>query len=227
MSTLKRAYLLLYNSAQVYGWLFMLVQCLLAFQRSYHSGSLVPLTKIYSACDWYLLVFQTAAILEIFHAMFGIVKANPVLTGFQVFSRLFVTWGIVYSVRQTQSHYSVLICVFAWSLTEVIRYSYYAFSLFNAAPYFLTWCRYTFFIVLYPIGVVGELWSVFFSLSFSATLFRLALPNKLNVSFYYPYLLLVCMVTYIPVFPQLYLHMFAQRRKLLGSGEKKTGEHTE
>ena len=76
--------------------------------------------------------------------------------------------------------------IFAWSLTEVIRYSYYGFSQFGArparrgpraattllvwsdapprarvragtAPYVLTWPRYTFFFVLYPLGVASEL----------------------------------------------------------------------
>jgi very-long-chain (3R)-3-hydroxyacyl-CoA dehydratase len=55
----------------------------------------------------------------------------------------------------------------AWSVTEVIRYSFYAFTLLGSVPYFLTWCRfarlfdafdltafrYTFFIIVYPIGV--------------------------------------------------------------------------
>ena len=42
--------------------------------------------------------------------------------------------------------------VLAWSITEVIRYAFYALNLFNAAPYILLWCRYTFFYILYPIG---------------------------------------------------------------------------
>jgi very-long-chain (3R)-3-hydroxyacyl-CoA dehydratase len=46
--------------------------------------------------------------------------------------------------------------VFAWSLTEVIRYSFYAFSLIGLEPYPLLWLRYTTFFLLYPIGAGSE-----------------------------------------------------------------------
>ena len=46
--------------------------------------------------------------------------------------------------------------VFAWSLTEVIRYSFYACSLLGKEPYTLLWLRYTTFFVLYPIGAGSE-----------------------------------------------------------------------
>ena len=40
------------------------------------------------------------------------------------------------------------------------NFSYYAFSQLNMAPYVLTYLRYTLFIVLYPIGVTGEIMSI-------------------------------------------------------------------
>jgi hypothetical protein len=36
---------------------------------------------------------------------------------------------------------------------QVIRYSWYALKDISGAPFALTWCRYTFFYVLYPLGV--------------------------------------------------------------------------
>ncbi len=47
----------------------------------------------------------------------------------------------------------VLLVCFAWSVTEVVRYSYYAFNILGFVPYLLTWCRYSLFIILYPLGV--------------------------------------------------------------------------
>ena len=41
-----------------------------------------------------------------------------------------------------------------------LGFSYYAFSQLNMAPYVLTYLRYTLFIVLYPIGVTGEIMSI-------------------------------------------------------------------
>ena len=46
--------------------------------------------------------------------------------------------------------------VFAWSFTEVIRYSFYAFSLFGTEPYPLVYLRYTTFYLLYPLGAGSE-----------------------------------------------------------------------
>jgi len=44
----------------------------------------------------------------------------------------------------------------AWSTTEVIRYSFYAFTLLGHVPYQLLWLRYTTFYLLYPIGAASE-----------------------------------------------------------------------
>ena len=53
--------------------------------------------------------------------------------------------------------------VFAWSLTEVIRYSYFALSLSmsGATPKFMVWLRYNTFFVLYPMGIASEVGLVY------------------------------------------------------------------
>ena len=48
---------------------------------------------------------------------------------------------------------------------------------------------------------------------------RLDMPNKLNVTFNLYVVTLMVMLYYIPGFPPMYFHMFAQRRKVLGRGE--------
>ena len=45
---------------------------------------------------------------------------------------------------------------FAWSITEIIRYAYYASLLSDKKITALIWARYSFFILLYPIGITGE-----------------------------------------------------------------------
>jgi very-long-chain (3R)-3-hydroxyacyl-CoA dehydratase len=44
----------------------------------------------------------------------------------------------------------------AWSLTEVIRYTYYATSLLGIKIRALDWLRYTTFLPLYPLGAASE-----------------------------------------------------------------------
>ena len=46
--------------------------------------------------------------------------------------------------------------VLAWSVTEVIRYPFYALSLLGINSNLLLWLRYTTFYVLYPLGASSE-----------------------------------------------------------------------
>jgi hypothetical protein len=59
---------------------------------------------------------------------------------------------------------------------------------------------YTFFTVLYPVGVTGELLCLYAAQSYVASkkLWSLEMPNKLNVTFSYYYVLLFTMLLYIP-----------------------------
>jgi very-long-chain (3R)-3-hydroxyacyl-CoA dehydratase len=54
--------------------------------------------------------------------------------------------------------------VFAWSFTEVIRYTFYALNLVGLNPRFLLWLRYTTFYVLYPLGASSEAFITFATL---------------------------------------------------------------
>uniref|UniRef100_A0A8C1HXL6 Very-long-chain (3R)-3-hydroxyacyl-CoA dehydratase n=1 Tax=Cyprinus carpio TaxID=7962 RepID=A0A8C1HXL6_CYPCA len=78
-------------------------------------------------------------------------------------------------------------------------------------------CRYNMFIVMYPLGVIGELLTIHASLPYvrRSGMYSLRLPNKYNVSFDYYYFLIIVMLSYIPLFPQLYFHMLRQRRRVL------------
>lgn len=212
------AYLVIYNVIMTAGWLVIAVGLVRAYltKGSYHG--------LYYAIEKPLKYFQTGALLEILHCAFGIVPSSVVLTAFQVMSRVFLTWAVTHSVREVQNEDSVLLFVVAWTVTEIIRYSFYTFSLLNHLPYIVKWARYTLFIVLYPMGVTGELFTIYSALPFvrQTSLYSITLPNKWNFSFdYYTFLILV-MISYIPLFPQLYFHMIHQRRKVIGSKEEHT-----
>ncbi|XP_026563691.1 very-long-chain (3R)-3-hydroxyacyl-CoA dehydratase 2 [Pseudonaja textilis] len=213
---LATAYLVLYNVVMTAGWLVIAVGLVRAYLAtgSYH--------KLYHSIEKPLKFFQTGALLEIVHCAIGIVPSSVVLTAFQIMSRVFLTWGIAHSVKEVQSEDSILLFVVAWTITEIIRYSFYTFSLLNHLPYFIKWARYTLFIILYPMGVTGEMLTMYAALPFvkRSGLFSISLPNKYNFSFdYYTFLILV-MLTYIPSFPQLYFHMLHQRRKVLSVTEE-------
>uniref|UniRef100_A0A0K0EUH8 Very-long-chain (3R)-3-hydroxyacyl-CoA dehydratase n=1 Tax=Strongyloides venezuelensis TaxID=75913 RepID=A0A0K0EUH8_STRVS len=204
-------YLFLYNGIQVLGWGSILLKSInwLGTSGTYED--------LYKENVFALQIFQTAAILEIVHCAIGFVRSPVGTTLMQVYSRVFVVWGILYAVKSSQVSIGVPMLIFAWSITEVIRYSFYALSLIKAVPYALIWMRYTFFIVLYPLGASGELFTMIAGLNeiHDKKIFTLEMPNSLNFSFsYWWYVIILCLL-YIPGFPKMYFYMFGQRKKVL------------
>uniref|UniRef100_A0A803T5Q8 Very-long-chain (3R)-3-hydroxyacyl-CoA dehydratase n=1 Tax=Anolis carolinensis TaxID=28377 RepID=A0A803T5Q8_ANOCA len=191
---LATAYLVLYNVVMTAGWLVIAVGLVRAYiaKGSYHN--------LYYSIEKPLKFFQTGALLEILHCAIGIVPSSVVLTAFQVMSRVFLTWAVTHSVKEVQTEDSVLLFVVAWTVTEIIRYSFYTFSLLNHLPYLIKWARYTLFIVLYPMGVSGELLTIYAALPFvrQSGLYSISLPNKYNFSFDYYTFLILTMISYIP-----------------------------
>lgn len=222
---ITRTYLFLYNALQVVGWVYILYQLI-----SYYVLTDLKFRSSTSLWDYIkcaVIVFQNAAFLEILNAAFGLVKSNPLITTFQVLSRMMVVVGVVMATPAAKVSPGLPIALLAWSLTEVVRYGYYALNIIEAVPNFMIFLRYTTFIILYPVGVTGELLCFWWAQEYANTYgaWSVEMPNKWNSSFSYFGLLWIVMLLYIPLFPQMYLHMFAQRKKVFaevkGSGMTK------
>jgi very-long-chain (3R)-3-hydroxyacyl-CoA dehydratase len=198
-----------------FSWSYMLYQ-LIAFYTIDKGAA----ATLWDYIKLTVIVFQNAAVLEIVHAATGLVPSNVLITTFQVLSRVMVVCGVVMGTDAGQVSPGLPLALLAWSVTEIIRYGYYALNLINAVPSLLIWLRYTTFIALYPIGVTGELLCFYWAQREVAEtrMWSLAMPNKYNFIFSYWHFLWFVMLLYIPLFPQMYLHMFAQRRKILGGG---------
>lgn len=84
---------------------------------------------------------QSFAVLEVLHAALGWVRSPVPTTVIQVASRLWLVWGISerYSESAGSAFYASM--VFAWSLTECVRYSFYANSLMGSENDGLLWAR--------------------------------------------------------------------------------------
>ncbi|KAH9574991.1 hypothetical protein CY35_01G089200 [Sphagnum magellanicum] len=211
-----KVYLCVYNWLLFAGWLQILVSAVKALQQSGPSG-------VYTAVEKPLQIWQTAALLEIFNSIVGIVRSPVMATLPQIGSRIYLTWGILFSFPQVQEHWLVTSLVLSWSITEVIRYSFFALKeTFGYTPRFLLWLRYTTFFVLYPTGICSEAGLVFVTLPFMqlSDLYCLRMPNKLNFGFDYYYMSIVALLAYIPGSPGMYTHMIRQRKKALGSKPK-------
>lgn len=217
-SALPKYYLILYNFLQTIGWAILLGQIVQYYTNS-EINSKLPL---YDHVKWTVILFQNAAVLEVVHAAVRLVPSSPFITATQVSSRVIVVCGVLIPTLAAKESIGLPLALLAWSITEIIRYSTYMLNLLNSVPFFLLWLRYSTFIILYPLGVTGELLCIYAAQQEVAKtgLFSIYMPNNYNVVFYYDYFLLATMLVYIPGFPQLYLHMFSQRKKLLGPQKK-------
>lgn len=114
--------------------------------------------------DWFrcLMICEEKAD-NVLSVTLGIVRAPLLTTLMQVASRFLLVWGIVEQFPATTGFgspaYSTMLI--AWSVTEVIRYSFFAVNLSTGrVPGWLMWLRYNTFFVLYPLGIGSECWLV-------------------------------------------------------------------
>ncbi|OMJ30355.1 Very-long-chain (3R)-3-hydroxyacyl-CoA dehydratase 1 [Smittium culicis] len=202
LSPIVKNYLIAYNVVSAALWGYVLVA------SANHILSGKSHSNLFGVVGHKLISIQTLASLEIVHSILGFVSSGVITTMSQVYSRLMLVWGILYLLPFIGifDQVGVPMLIFAWSITETIRYPFYVLAILDIKFYPLLWARYTFFYILYPLGVAGEL----------LTIYR-ALPaaKLLNVNYYY--FLIGMMALYPPAFYSLYTHMIKQRRKQLRS----------
>ncbi|CAF1553051.1 unnamed protein product [Rotaria sp. Silwood1] len=225
LPSLANFYLLIYNSILTVGWAYILYEIVKQVGSYKSISDLWECRGLWNVIELPLKICQTAAFLEIVHAMLGLVRSNPMIVFVQIFSRVFLVWGVANYIPQAQLSLGIFLAVTAWSITEIIRYSYYTLNLFQAAPQLLTWCRYSFFIVLYPLGATGEILTIIKAMQIIypeaiRNRYSILLPNKFNFGFDYFYWLMVVLLMYT-YFPTMYKHMFKQRAKTLNTSSSK------
>jgi len=191
-----RSYLIFYNVALTLLWGAYLIYMLLnGFQLDETSLLL-------------LNIAQLAAILEIGHAALKWVKSSAFTTFIQVFSRIFVL--LLLNLMPNGPFIGccgingLVLITLAWSITEVVRYSYYTTILLNNESSILLTLRYTLFLVLYPMGVIGEALIIVSYLQNQD--WAMTLPNIV---------IGLIFLSYFYFFPQMYKHMLKQRKKKL------------
>ncbi|KAL5364040.1 tyrosine phosphatase-like protein [Aspergillus floccosus] len=196
-SSTSKPYLLIYNALSALLWLRIFVSIL--------SAPSTNTTTVYTTLEPWTRWTQTLAAAEILHAALGITRA-PIFTTFtQVFARSVQVWAINYGfpgVTASSPAYPAML--FAWSVADVVRYSYFVVLLVagGSMPALLKWLRYSLFAVLYPIGIGSEWW----------LMYRAAAVTESSVVagvFYF------CLALYAPGAVMMYSYMLKQRRKTL------------
>ncbi|GLB37119.1 putative catalyzes the third of the four reactions of the long- chain fatty acids elongation cycle [Lyophyllum shimeji] len=180
-------------------------------------------TSTYARVGTPTAIVQSLAALEVVHVLLGLVRSPLQTTAAQVASRLFLVWGIVEQFEGVRSNPIYTSMILSWSLTEVIRYSFYAATLLGYEPYPLLYLRYTTFYLLYPTGAGSE-----------ASLIYATLPNSSPLPGWQSWLFgmwkptdYVRALLFLIWWPGLYImytYMIAQRRKVLGNGARTLGK---
>ncbi len=126
----------------------------------------------------------------------------------QVASRYLLVWPVVYPFPHLAAAPAYTSMLLAWSLTEVIRYAYFALALTLPAgrqpPAWFTVLRYSTFTVLYPVGISSECLMIWSARAPAAALHPLL-----------PWALYAVLAIYIPGSYVMYTYMLRQRRKVL------------
>lgn len=198
------AYLFYYNLACCIGWAVVLKISLehiqtLSFETNW--GSVEAMLKI----------VQTAAVMEIFHAIIGFVRSPVGTTFMQVFSRVWTLWAVMHISPEAQTSVFFTLACTSWALVEVPRYLFYSLNIIDAVPYPLFWLRYSLFAVLYPTGITGELGCMYMSiLTLKGKHEWSAIPRNDMILLA---LIVLVVITYIPGSPKMYKHMVKNRKK--------------
>lgn len=222
-SSLTQKYLIAYNAVCLGLWSIVTLRAIILIPTLATFGKLEGL---YEALFPLLKWTQTIALLEVVHALVGLVRASPLTTAMQVASRILVVWAVLELYpeivvttnsfgRSTPGSTTGPIAfsgiLLAWGITEIIRYGFFVWkaAVSERVPAALTWLRYNTFFVLYPIGISSE-----------CLLMYLALAPAAKQGQRIDLLLKVVLVIYVPGSYILYTHMMAQRRKVLkGKGK--------
>lgn len=199
----QKEWLIAYNSISASLWSIVLFNTVFL-------GLTVGQPYLFIKTNMITTIIQSLAVVEIYNSAMGYVKSPLATTVMQIASRLLLVWGIMQALPESPANYSwvyITLCL-SWSITEIIRYSYYAANLAdpNNIPSWLVWLRYSTFFVLYPTGVSSEMCMIYLSLDDAAQTY----------GSWAKYALIAILFSYGPGFYTLYTYMINQRKKVLG-----------
>ncbi|KAK2524381.1 hypothetical protein Q9966_005089 [Columba livia] len=166
---------------------------------------------------------QTLALMEIMNSLIGLVRSPLIPAVLQIFGRNFILFVVLGSLEEMQSKPVVFFLFYFWSIIELFRYPYYMLSCIGIEWKPLTWLRYTAWIPLYPLGGLAEAVCIVQSIPiFSETgKFSLGLPNPLNVTIQFSFLLQLYLIAlFLGVFVN-FRHLYKQRKHHLGPKKRK------
>jgi very-long-chain (3R)-3-hydroxyacyl-CoA dehydratase len=196
---MRRHYLTAYNLLSCLAWLCVFIWFWLNFQCE---------VKLWI---WPLFIVQGMAIFDVFHSLLRIVPAPFFSTFIQFISRMFVT-GVLFIAQYLWPlgnawpvWLGTAVIFIVWPAAEVIRFGYYLRPSKGGWTHWLTWLRYSAFVVLYPTGVFAESLVMAFT-----AYFAYQAGGK-----QWMWWIIFVFICYALFFPKLYMYLWNQRKKIL------------
>lgn len=172
-SRLTTGYLILYNLTSNTLWATLtlhLAGSLITILRGLPEEGTGAVSDIFDELFPLLCTAQSVALLEVVHALLGLVRASVVTTTMQVASRVVVVWGVMYmfsvqamgnngilgrgdsqvssssaagAEQGSPGDWAFVGCLAAWGITECIRYGFFVLQLSGkGVPKWMLWLRY-------------------------------------------------------------------------------------
>eukprot|EP00892_Ulva_mutabilis_P007699 jgi/Ulvmu1/5300/UM022_0094.1 len=214
--SLQQAYLAAYNALLGLGWAACALVVL--FYSAQNKDLSVAYNTAVPLANW----LQAVSILETVHAALGLVRSGVLMNFLQWTARSHALFLAVNPEPSLHAHPAAALMLFSWGLGEACRYPWYTLTQLGNCPFAITWLRYSGFVVMYPLGLVAELWCMWMIIPIVATTRRLSLdmPNPANMAYDYAMFLRVVLVVQPLVWLQLYSSLWRQRNTKLSKGVK-------
>uniref|UniRef100_A0A6T8JQH9 very-long-chain (3R)-3-hydroxyacyl-CoA dehydratase n=1 Tax=Proboscia inermis TaxID=420281 RepID=A0A6T8JQH9_9STRA len=221
MGSFSTPYLIGYNLACCAGWAMILsmalpsvVSALFTFSLSELSAALASVYGI-DGVSKTLTIVQSAAMLEIAHAVFGLVRSPVQVTSMQVGSRIIALFAINNS-PSAQVQFGAGLMILSWAFVEVPRYAFYMAALITGdatkkTPYPLFWLRYSLFAVLYPTGITGEM-TCFLAAAKDPAFLAMLGEGKESIMYYF---IMFFPAIYVPGSPSMVMNMVGNRKSAM------------
>ncbi|XP_054159235.1 very-long-chain (3R)-3-hydroxyacyl-CoA dehydratase 3-like [Oppia nitens] len=210
----KKSYLFLYNLLQFVGFLYVFLIIAIRFCKD----GIHSFEYTYQLVGKAIKFLHLMQILEVIHPLMGYTVGSPVMPFIQLSGRALIIFIMIGSEPKIQTNPWVSYLFISYSAIEILRYLYYMLHVFKVNIWFITWMRYTAWVVNYPLGFVCEGVILFENIALfeESRRFAIELPNMLNFSFNFPTIIRIYLL--IGFFPVLYFmmsHMYRQRVKVL------------
>ena len=210
---------LAYNLAQTAAW----AQCAtLLFAAARASGGDADAlgAETWPAVGAAVVFAQTLALIEPVLCLFGVIKSKVLTVCMHLLVRSIVLLLAVNRHPALQQHVAVFLFMLAWILSELVRFPWLTFKVLGTPPPLLSLLRYSLPLVLYPLGGVGEAWTMWRARSVLATPDLLFTLGGLDVTLTHV-VHFVYMPAYLPGFAFLYFSAIKRFRKELANFNKK------